>query len=33
MNPGEVWQCPEVKSKKIAVKDFSVNMDVLAPGD
>ncbi|OGO26931.1 MAG: B12-binding domain-containing radical SAM protein [Chloroflexi bacterium RBG_16_52_11] len=33
MNPGEVWQCPEVKSKRIAVKDFSVNMDVLSPGD
>jgi len=33
MNPGEVWQCPEVKSKKIVIQDFSVNMDVLSPGD
>jgi hypothetical protein len=24
MNPGEVWQCPEVKSKRIPVKDIPV---------
>ncbi|OGO33522.1 MAG: B12-binding domain-containing radical SAM protein [Chloroflexi bacterium RBG_16_57_11] len=34
LNPGDVWQCPEVKSKRIAVSDISViPMESLATSD
>jgi radical SAM family uncharacterized protein len=26
-NPGEVWQCPEVKSKRIPISDIPISMD------
>jgi hypothetical protein len=27
MNPGEVWQCPEVKTKRIQIKEIDVPLD------
>jgi radical SAM family uncharacterized protein len=31
MNPGEVWQCPEVKSKSIRISQFIPSADITAP--
>jgi radical SAM family uncharacterized protein len=32
-HPGEVWQCPEVKSKRIPVREIDVALDEVAVGD
>jgi hypothetical protein len=31
MNPGDIWQCPEVKSKSIRISQFIPSADISAP--
>ena len=33
MNPGEVWQCPEVKSRRITANDLPATFELISPGD
>ena len=33
MNPGEAWQCPEVKSRRITANDLPATFELISPGD